>query len=124
MPTADDERIADILHATRRIAVIGASSSAGPAVVRRLPTAARLRATSACRSTRRRVGPRIPAFATLEEAAAATGPFDIVDVFRRADLVVPHAHEAVAIAARCFWLQLGIVNWEAATIAAKPGSRW
>ena len=34
---------------------------------------------------------------------------------------MPHAHEAVAIGARCFWLQLGIVNWEAATIAGEAG---
>ena len=62
----------------------------------------------------------IAAYPTLE-AAAATGPFDIVDVFRRSELVVPHAHEAVAVGARCLWLQLGVVNWEAASIANDAG---
>jgi uncharacterized protein len=63
----------------------------------------------------------IPAFRTLREAADQTGPFDLVDVFRRSELVVPHAEEAVAIGARCLWLQLGVVNWEAARIAAEAG---
>lgn len=63
----------------------------------------------------------IPAFRTVREAADATGPFDIVDVFRRSDLVVPHAVEAVEIGARCLWMQLGVVNWEAARIAADAG---
>jgi predicted CoA-binding protein len=63
----------------------------------------------------------IPAFRTLREATDATGPFDIVDVFRRSELVVPHAEEAVAIGARCLWLQLGVVNWDAARIAAAAG---
>jgi hypothetical protein len=63
----------------------------------------------------------IPAFRTLAEAAAETGPFDIVDVFRRSELVVPHAEEAVATGASCLWLQLGVVNWEAARIAAAAG---
>jgi uncharacterized protein len=63
----------------------------------------------------------IPAFRNLAEAVAATGPFDIVDVFRRAELVVPHAEEAVAAGARCLWLQLGVVNWEAARIASDAG---
>lgn len=62
-----------------------------------------------------------PAFATLSEAVAATGPFDIVDVFRRSELCVPHAEEAVATGAGCLWLQLGVVNWEAARIAADAG---
>jgi len=52
---------------------------------------------------------------------AATGPFDIVDVFRRSELCVPHAEEAVATKARCLWLQLGVVNVEAGRIAADAG---
>jgi uncharacterized protein len=63
----------------------------------------------------------VPAFASLAEAVSATGPVDMVDVFRRSELVVPHAREAVAAGARCLWLQLGVVNWEAATIAAEAG---
>ena len=63
----------------------------------------------------------MPAFGTLAEAVAATGPFDLVDVFRRSELCVPHAHEAVAAGARCLWLQLGVVNWEAARIAHEAG---
>jgi predicted CoA-binding protein len=63
----------------------------------------------------------IPAFRNLVEAVAETGPFDIVDVFRRSELVVPHAEEAAAIGARCLWLQLGVVNWEAAEIASGAG---
>jgi uncharacterized protein len=63
----------------------------------------------------------IAAFPTLTEAVAASGPFDIVDVFRRADLVVPHAEEAIATGATCLWLQLGVVNWEAARIASEAG---
>ena len=63
----------------------------------------------------------IPAFRTLAEAVVDTGPFDIVDVFRRSELVVPHAEEAVAAGSTCLWLQLGVVNWEAARIAAAAG---
>jgi predicted CoA-binding protein len=63
----------------------------------------------------------IPAFATLDEAVAATGRFDIVDVFRRSELCVTHAREAVAAGAGCLWLQLGVVNWEAAQIAHDAG---
>ena len=63
----------------------------------------------------------IPAFRNLAEAVEATGPFDMVDVFRRSDLCVPHAHEAVAAGAQCLWLQQGVVNWDAARIAATAG---
>jgi uncharacterized protein len=60
-------------------------------------------------------------YPTLAAAVAATGPVEIVDVFRRAELCVPHAEEAVAVGARCLWLQLGIVNLEAARIAHAGG---
>ena len=62
----------------------------------------------------------VPAVATLTEAAAARR-IDIVDVFRRPELTEPIAREAVAVGARALWLQLGVVNWESARIAAEGG---
>jgi predicted CoA-binding protein len=46
---------------------------------------------------------------------------DIVDVFRRADEAPAIARDAAAIGARVLWLQLGIVNDEAARIAREAG---
>jgi predicted CoA-binding protein len=63
----------------------------------------------------------VPAFPNLAEAVAATGPFELVDVFRRPELCPAHATEAVAAGARCLWLQLGVVSWEAARIAHEGG---
>jgi len=63
----------------------------------------------------------VPAFPDVAAAVAATGPVDIVDVFRRAEECPPHAAEAVASGARVLWLQLGIVSWEAARIADAGG---
>jgi predicted CoA-binding protein len=46
---------------------------------------------------------------------------DIVDVFRKPDDCVPIAEGAVAIGAKVLWLQLGVVNEEAARIAEAGG---
>ena len=48
-------------------------------------------------------------------------PVDMVDVFRRTDDVLPIARQAVAIGARCLWQQIGVVNREAAELAAAAG---
>lgn len=63
----------------------------------------------------------IAAFPSIADAVDATGPFGLIDVFRRSELSVPHAREAVEAGAACFWLQLGVVNWEAARIAHDGG---
>src|SRR4051794_20974013 len=63
--------------------------------------------------------------ATLTEAAAALAKenlkMDIVDCFRRPDAIVPIADEAIAIGARCLWMQLGVVNEPAAAKAKAAG---
>jgi predicted CoA-binding protein len=59
-----------------------------------------------------------PVYASLAEIP---GKVDIVDVFRRADEVPAIANEAVAIGARVLWMQLGVVNEEAARIAREAG---
>lgn len=48
-------------------------------------------------------------------------PVDIVDCFRQPEEIPPLAREAVAKGAKVLWMQLGIVNDEAARIAADAG---
>jgi len=121
VPLLDDAGIGRVLGATRRIAVVGASADEyRPSFgVFRFLLHEGFECVPVNPNERSVLG--IPAFRTLREAADETGPFDMVDVFRRSELVVPHAREAVEIGAKCLWLQLGVVSWEAAQIAADAG---
>ena len=46
---------------------------------------------------------------------------DIVDVFRRPEHILPVAEKAIEIEARVLWMQLGIINEEAAKLAHEAG---
>ena len=50
-----------------------------------------------------------------------SGPVDTIDVFRNPDAVPAIAEEAVAIGAKCLWLQFGVISDEGAEIARKGG---
>jgi predicted CoA-binding protein len=121
VPVLDDAGTGRVLRATRRIAVVGASSDP------RRPSFGVFRYLVEEGFDCVPVNPNeqavldAPAFPTIAEAVEATGPFDMVDVFRRSGLCVPHAREAVAAGASCLWMQLGVVNWEAARIAHDGG---
>jgi predicted CoA-binding protein len=121
IPLLDDDGIRALLRSSPRIAIVGASSHP-------------IRPSHGVMQSLRRAGydvipvnPReteidgLVCYPTVLAAVEATGPVDIVDVFRRPDLCVEHAREAVAVDARCLWLQLGIANAEAARIAHEAG---
>jgi predicted CoA-binding protein len=46
---------------------------------------------------------------------------EVVDIFRRPDLVLPHVEEAIAVGAKAIWMQLNVWNQEAAERAAHAG---
>jgi predicted CoA-binding protein len=57
-------------------------------------------------------------YASLEEIPR---PVQIVDVFRRAEEVPGIARSAIAIGANVLWMQLGVINEEAAHLAREAG---
>ena len=48
-------------------------------------------------------------------------PIEVVDLFRRSDLVMPHVEEAIEIGAKAIWMQLDVWNQEAAQVATDAG---
>ncbi|MGO4272343.1 CoA-binding protein [Paenibacillus sp. TAF58] len=112
------EHIKEILASVGNIAVVGLSDK---------PDRTSYMVSAAMQSRGYRIIPVNPnATEILGEKCYASlsdipEPVDIVNVFRRADQVVPIAEEAVKIKAKVFWLQLDIVNEEAGRIAREAG---
>jgi uncharacterized protein len=121
VPLLDDAGIRALLLATRRIAIVGAS----PRPDR--PSFGVLRELVAAGYDVVPVNPQaeeiqgLRCYPSLDAAVAATGPVDIVDVFRRSEACEEPARDAVRTGARCLWLQLGIANREAGRIAHDGG---
>ena len=57
----------------------------------------------------------------LSGPALDTATVDLVDCFRKAPEILPIAEDAIAIGAKVLWMQLGVVNDEAARRAVAAG---
>jgi predicted CoA-binding protein len=123
VPLLDADGAMDVLRDAQRIAIVGASSSpwrASNSVMRYLMDHG-YECVPVNPNERTVLGQAC--FPTLEAAIAGTGgqPFDIVDVFRRAEFTPDIARSAVATGCGMLWLQQLVINWQAATIAHDGG---
>ncbi len=116
-----DDLIRDILLTTRRIAVVGASNKPtrpSYGVMRFLIgqgfDVTPVNPALACQDI---LGRR--AVATLAEAA----PLDMVDLFRNAAEIAAPVDEAIRLGAKTIWMQLGVINEDAAAKARAAGLR-
>ncbi len=121
VPLLDADGVRRLLESRPRIAVVGASADAGR------PSNGVLRELHAAGFDVVPVNPHaaevagLRCYPSVAEAVAATGPVDIVDVFRRPEACVDAARQAIEVGARCLWLQLGIANREAGRLAHDAG---
>jgi predicted CoA-binding protein len=118
MPIDDDRIIGDILRKAKTIAVVGAS----PKPWRDSGSIARFLAGRGYV-----VLPVNPAYQDVlgmkcyPDLASVGSKIDIVNVFRKPEEVLPIIDDAIAIGASTVWMQLGVVNAEAAKRAEDAG---
>ncbi len=114
-----DQRLADILGATRSVAVVGISddpSRPSNEVTRYLTSSTGYRVELVNPRLTQLFGrPVYPSLAQLPE------PPDLVTVFRRQAALPGVAEEAVAAGARTLWLQLGLYDADVARYAEQAG---
>lgn len=120
-PLLDDAGIRRVLGGAKRIAIVGASASPFRASNGVLVDLLRFGYEVVPVNPAETTVNGLRCFPTLADAVAETGPVDIVDVFRRREACPGHAREAVAVGARCLWLQLGLVSRDAGRIAHEGG---
>lgn len=117
-----DTDIADILASVKTIALVGASEK---------PSRPSYDVMAYLLEQGYQVFPVNPTLAGREihrqrvyaDLAAIPVKVDMVDVFRRSDTVYDLTQEAIAIDAKVLWMQLGVVNEQAAVLAKNVGMK-
>jgi hypothetical protein len=120
MPLTSDQEIADLLASTRTIALVGASDR---------PDRASYGVMQYLQSRGYRVIPVNPQITgehvhgeyVWRELSQIGEPIDMVDIFRRSEAAGDAVDEAIAAGAKSVWLQLGVINEEAAARAEAAG---
>ena len=120
MPLTRDEDIKALLESARTIAVVGASDRPDRpsyGVMRFLQNHGYRTIPVNPQIT----GEHIHGEFVFRELAQLGDPIDIVDIFRRPQAAGEAVDEAIAVGAKAVWMQLGVVNHEAAARAEAAG---
>ena len=120
MPLTRDEDIAELLTKARTIAVVGASDR--PA----RPSYGVMKFLQEWGYRVFPVNPQITGEHVLgefvwRELAQIGVPIDIVDIFRRPEMAMEAVEQAIFVGAKAVWMQLGVINEEAAAKAEAAG---
>ena len=120
MPLERDEEIAELLTSARTIAMVGASDRpdrASYGVMRFLQD----HGYRVIPVNPQITGEHVHGEYVWRELAQIGEPIDIVDVFRRPQAAGDAVDQAIHVGAKAVWLQLGVVNQEAADRAEAAG---
>ena len=120
MPLTSDQDIADLLRTTRTIALVGASDR---------PDRPSYGVMKFLQNHGYRVFPVNPQITgehvhgeyVWRELSQIGEPIDMVDIFRRPMAAGEAVEEAIAAGAKSVWLQIGVINHEAAARAEAAG---
>jgi len=63
----------------------------------------------------------VAAYSDLLSAHESVGAIDIVNIYRTSEHVLPHVEEAIQILPQLIWMQLGVINEQAAQLARAAG---
>lgn len=116
----NDQTIADVLKTTKTIALVGASDN---------PARPSYGVMAYLLSQGYQVIPVSPKLAgqtllgqtVYAELTDIPHSVDMVDVFRNAEAAWGVAQQAIAIKAKTLWLQIGVINEQAAVLAKESG---
>jgi predicted CoA-binding protein len=120
MPLTRDEDIAELLRNARTIAVVGASDRPDR------PSYGVMKFLQEWGYRVLPVNPQITGEHVLgefvwRELAQIGIPIDIVDIFRRPEMAMEAVEQAIFVGAKAVWMQLGVINEEAAAHAEAAG---
>ncbi len=120
MPLTRDEDIAELLRNARTIAMIGASdrpSRPSHGVMRFLQD----HGYRVIPINPQITGEHVHGEFVWRELSQIGEPIDMVDIFRRSQAAGEAVDEAIAAGAKSVWLQIGVINEEAAARAESAG---